>query len=121
MVLAESLAQPVALPLRYAGVSPLGLGTRNVESFTGYLVRLDNAFALPASILLTRSLNEVLPGGTAGAALPAHRCAERGGRGGTARRRRALAPDRRSGRVAESLAHLVLARAESNDVLKERG
>ena len=49
-----------AARLLYAGVRPLGLGTCDVESFTGYLVRLGNAFAVPASILLTRALDEVL-------------------------------------------------------------
>ena len=45
----------------YVGVPPLGLGTGAVESFTGYVVRLGNAFAVPASVLLTHSLNAVLP------------------------------------------------------------
>ena len=45
----------------YPGVTPLGLGTADVESFTGYVVRLGNAFAVPASVLLTHSLNAVLP------------------------------------------------------------
>ena len=45
----------------YPGVAPLGLGTGDVESFTGYVVRLGNAFAVPASVLLTHSLNTVLP------------------------------------------------------------
>lgn len=45
----------------YPGVAPLGLGTGDVESFTGYVVRLGNAFAVPASVLLTHSLNAVLP------------------------------------------------------------
>ena len=45
----------------YPGVAPLGLGTADTESFTGYVVRLGNAFAVPASVLLTHSLNAVLP------------------------------------------------------------
>ena len=45
----------------YPGLTPLGLGTGEVESFTGYVVRLGNAFAVPASVLLTHSLNAVLP------------------------------------------------------------
>lgn len=45
----------------YPGVAPLGLGTADVESFTGYVVRLGNTFAVPASVLLTHSLNAVLP------------------------------------------------------------
>ena len=45
----------------YPGVAPLGLGTGAVESFTGYVVRLGSAFAVPASVLLTHSLNAVLP------------------------------------------------------------
>lgn len=45
----------------YPGVAPLGLGTGDVESFTGYVVRLGNAFAVPASVLLAHSLNAVLP------------------------------------------------------------
>ena len=45
----------------YTGVPPLGLGSGDVESFTGYVVRLGNAFAVPALVLLTHSLNAVLP------------------------------------------------------------
>ena len=45
----------------YPSVAPLGLDTGDVESFTGYVVRLGNAFAVPASVLLTHSLNAVLP------------------------------------------------------------
>lgn len=45
----------------YPGVTPLGLGTGAVDSFTGYVVRLDNAFDVPAAVLLTHSLNAVLP------------------------------------------------------------
>ena len=45
----------------YPGVFPLGLGIGAVESFTGYIVRRGNAFAVPASVLLTHSLNAVLP------------------------------------------------------------
>ena len=37
----------------YVGVLPLGLGTGAVESFTGYVVRLGNAFAVSASVLPT--------------------------------------------------------------------
>ena len=45
----------------YPGVARLGLGTGAVESFTGYVVRLGSAFAVPASVLLPHSLNAVLP------------------------------------------------------------
>lgn len=45
----------------YPGVTPLDLGVGDIESFTGYIVRLGNAFAIPASVLLTHSLNAVLP------------------------------------------------------------
>ena len=45
----------------YPGIPPLGLGSDDVESFTGYVVRLGNAFAVSASVLLTPALNAVLP------------------------------------------------------------
>lgn len=49
----------------YPGVALIGLGVGNVESFTAYVVRLGNAFAVLASEFLTHSINSVLP--------PAHR------------------------------------------------
>ena len=45
----------------YADVPPLGLGTNAVESFTGYVVRLGNGFAVPVLVLLPHALNAVIP------------------------------------------------------------